>query len=884
MKIDISNLIGDLVEATVRSLKEDPDYEKFLDKETVTRKYASGREQQVTLRTALNYAQGNKQMDGDESNSYSAALGKIDKEANKKRGEFNTDDLPDDVKDDISKFQKQAKRKQDAENRRSGKDTDAAPDEKGVDKETLAAVGDEGGDDEDSREPKSDSEREEIRKKAYPKDGQTISYGSDENTGEPTDKNFPSDGVAKQTSWETGHNNGKPPALEKSKTTGRDIEAAPGDAGSLLNELGSNEVADLLQKISPDGDDLSDEDLAKILDDQFGKTHAAVQNGSQEKNKKPYMKRLIVAAQAGRRKHDRIKKALENAEGFNAENSQTETLYGAGDSLEAARQHMRSVNPPAQFFGQEGPITEVPSDERTKDEFREAISLSQLAAARKATGSSTTREDLEKLDLPFPADIIELSKGDSGKIVGINKDKMEEYINNLFPEDEESRKDPEKIKAFMEAVVLSAGGGNNPADTTTIVKDDKGNLIVLQHSDKADLKAQLANSTPNKEFIRAKQELERMERDGDISADIAAKAEKINEEAQSAIKEEEAGLSNVKKKGFGEMAEFVKDKEQAAMILKLVDESEDNDSTLKKKFDEMINSKKRDGSYNFNGETREERLQSFMNYLADENSKVSSKQNRIIEKIRAQMVKKPDVVTKDGEPWGAYQLDSSQQQAEIRKNVVKHIQERIAKLNELKDSQGRGVGDVLETKKIIDLLHLYQMDEPSRGVYINGITETIAGAEGVTKENLKKCLGVDNTEELIDRVRVGPPPAPEGGEYIADEKLGVPEAYLTRDVKNPEVDDEGKTLYWIYDENGKRTGKTSDKKQAAASGKKKGTAVPVGTVTAQKAVVYYEDRDGNRYEIATMATRAKGGPQSPLGTGYAWSKDMQDCLAGKNKD
>ena len=176
------------------------------------------------------------------------------------------------------------------------------------------------------------------------------------------------------------------------------------------------------------------------------------------------------------------------------------------------------------------------------------------------------------------------------------------------------------------------------------------------------------------------------------------------------------------------------------------------------------------------------------------------------------------------------------------------------------------------------------MDEPSRGVYINGITETIAGAEGVTKENLKKCLGVDNTEELLDRVRVGPPPAPEGEEYIADEKLGVPEAYLSRDVKNPEVDDEGKTLYWIYDEDGKRVGKTSDKKQAAASGKKKGTAVPVGTVTSQKAVVYYEDRDGNRYEIATMATRAKGGPQSPLGTGYAWSKDMQDCLAGKNKD
>ena len=73
---------------------------------------------------------------------------------------------------------------------------------------------------------------------------------------------------------------------KKSKTTKRPIEAAPGDAGSLFNELGSNEIADMLRKIEPDGDDLSDEDLAKILHDQFGKTHAAKQNGSGSKDKK----------------------------------------------------------------------------------------------------------------------------------------------------------------------------------------------------------------------------------------------------------------------------------------------------------------------------------------------------------------------------------------------------------------------------------------------------------------------------------------------------------------------------------------------------------------------------------------------------------------------
>ncbi len=876
MKIDISSLIGGLVEATVKSLKEDSDYQEFLKKKLVTRKYDDDKpDRQISVGGALQYAQDG-QMDGNQSASYSQALGLIDKEANKKNSGFDTEDLPDSVQDEIKKFKKQAQRAQDREDKKSAKDTDAAPDEREVDDETLAAVGDEGGDDEDSRVPKSDSEREEIRKKAYPKDGQTISYGSDKNTGEPTDKNFPSDGVAKQTSWETGHNNGKPPALKKSKTTGRDIEAAPGDAGSLLNELGSNEVADLLQKISPDGDDLSDEDLAKILDDQFGKTHAAVQNGSQEKNKKPYMKRLIVAAQAGRRKHDRLKTALENAEGFDAENSQSETLYGAADSLEAARQQVRSVQNPAKFYGQEGPITEVPSDERTKDEFKESIATSQLAAARKVTGGRNIKSRDELKDLPFPSDLIELSKGDSGKIVGINEEKMNQYIDDLFPEDEDARKDPEKIKSFMEALVLSAGGGNNPADTTTFVKDKNGNLIILQHSDKADLKAQLANSTPNKEIVRSQEELQRMENNGDVSGKVLSKATKINKDTQQKIKDEEAKLADVKREGFKKLSDFADNPKQATMIIELVNKSVDNDSTLKKKFYDIIN--------RYEGSTDEEKFQSFMNSLADEKTKVTGPQNRIVEKIRAQMVKKPDIVTENGKPWGAYQLDSSQQQAEIRKSVVRNIQNRVEELNKLKDNEGRPLGNVLETKKLIDLLHLYQMDEPSRGVYINGITETVAGKDGVTKENLRKCLGVDNTEELLDKVKVGPPQTPEGDDYVSDEELGVPEAFLTRDLKSPEVDGEGNTLYWIYDDDGKRMGKTPNKKQAAASGKKKGTAVPVGTVTAQKAVVYYEDREGNRYEIANMTSRAKGGPQSPLGTGYAWSKDLQDCLAGKNKD
>ena len=423
----------------------------------------------------------------------------------------------------------------------------------------------------------------------------------------------------------------------------------------------------------------------------------------------------------------------------------------------------------------------------------------------------------------------------------------------------------------MEALVLSAGGGNNPADTTTLINDIDGNLIVLQHSDKANLKAQLANSTPNKEYDRATEELERMATDGSIDEETADQAININVEAQEEIKKIEQGLSEVKRAALGRLAEFADDKNNAAMIMKLVNKSEGDDPTLKGKLHNLIKG--------MEGKTDVEKFQNFTKMLADPEHNVTGDQNRIIEKIRDQMSKHPEVVTEDGEPWGASQLDSSQEQAEIRKAAVSVIQTRIADLNELEDSEGRPLGDVIETRKLIDLLHLYQLDEPSRGVYVQGITETVAGADGVTKENLRRCLGVENSEELVGKIKVGPPVTPEGSEII-DKELGVAEANLTRDPSSPEVDEEGNVLYWIYNEEGKKIGKTPDKTKVGGTGK----AMPVGTVTAQKAVVYYEDESGKRFEIASMSVRAKGGPQAPLGTGYAWSPDMEKCLGKKDDE
>ena len=643
----------------------------------------------------------------------------------------------------------------------------------------------------------------------------------------------------------------------------------------------------MLHRLGSDGDNLSDEQLAQILHDQFKSSHAAKQNGFGSKDPlkiKNYNSKIMIAAQAGRRKYNRMKEALENAPDI-GDIENVETFYGSADSINAARKQVQNAE---RFFGQTGEITEVPTDERTRDEFREAIGSSVLAAARRLTdGKKTTEEDLAGLyddgkgELPFPDYLLspESVRDASGKlkhVININEEKLNEYIAELFPEDPGQRKDPEKIKKFMEATVLSAGGGNNPTDTTTFMKDNKDNLIVLQHSDKLNLKAQLANSTPNKEANRAIEEIERLQADELLAPEVAAEAYEIIDSSMQEIKKEEAKLSKVKEKPLEELAEFTKKPKNARMILQLIEDPE-GDTTIKPKALAMIEK--------FRGKNNEEKLHEFFKQLAGPGHKVTADQNRIIEKLRIQMTKQPDVVKKDGEPWGAFQLDSSQEQGQIRKSTIRLLQDRVAELNEINVSvndKDVPLGDVIETRKLIDVLHLYQVDVPPRGVFIQGMTEIVAGADGVTAENLRDCLNLkegENSEDLVGRIKVGPPIAPEGERWVADEELGVPEAFLRRDIKLPEVNEEGKVYYWLY-KDGKRVDKTTDKEAAAKTVKNK-VAVPVGTVTSQAAMAYWEDEKGQRREIASFDIRAKGGPQTPLGTGYAWSKEMEDCLGNK---
>ena len=118
------------------------------------------------------------------------------------------------------------------------------------------------------------------------------------------------------------------------------FKPAPGNAGSMLNEIISGEVADMITE----NPDLSDEEIIQILEDRFGESELFKQNkGSKPagdlktgdvpdgKDRGLYSK-LLIATRSGRRKH---KKALRKAEQNNFNNPTVSNYYGHSDSFDA---------------------------------------------------------------------------------------------------------------------------------------------------------------------------------------------------------------------------------------------------------------------------------------------------------------------------------------------------------------------------------------------------------------------------------------------------------------------------------------------------------------------------------------------------------------------
>ena len=326
--------------------------------------------------------------------------------------------------------------------------------------------------------------------------------------------NPPSDAKARTTALDLGFPTPKGATRGPSKITGEMAAPAPGNPGSMMNEVFSVEGCNVAEAfyerfgVAP-----TVEEMESILQEQFGNSQLAEDNGGP--NDSDYRKKLRIAAEASITKFDRLK----NAEAANANTEPPfgkmikppSEFYGAKDSIEAQAKMIRDLPDDAIIFGPDGPITEITDSPRTRAELEEAIA----AAVKKGHFADA--------DPSFNIGTASTPKIDEAAV----KDAVEKMIKN------------NDVKKFAELLALAGGGGANPSDTATFAQSEDGNLMILFHSDKMSTNDQQANSTLAQEARRQEVYLRELidSKPPQLSDDDAPVAAAILEEFSEILKE-----------------------------------------------------------------------------------------------------------------------------------------------------------------------------------------------------------------------------------------------------------------------------------------------------------------------------------------------------------
>ena len=231
---------------------------------------------------------------------------------------------------------------------------------------------------------------------------------------------------------------------------------APGNEGSAFNEILSGEGAEILEKYS----DLSAQELTKILVKQFcgtalgqenssGKPQAKATPDTPKGADKECYKKCSIAAQSAKRKHQRAQNIKDNlgpdGEGILGEETETTQFYGANESLDAQC---------------------------------EAIDNAETVLA--PNGTEIPRESTWTPDAPI-------------RNPGPPKEPYRDYHKRVQKWAKETGAKRTETGALDMA--MEGGGGENPSDTATFIKDENGNLVIAFASDKMTTNDIQANSS-----------------------------------------------------------------------------------------------------------------------------------------------------------------------------------------------------------------------------------------------------------------------------------------------------------------------------------------------------------------------------------------------------
>ena len=676
----------------------------------------------------------------------------------------------------------------------------------------------------------------------------------------------PSDAIARQTALDTGFPKKGTKPWPFSKVTGQDAAPAPGNAGSQMNEVFSVEGCNIAEAFYERfGTAPTVEEMEALLDEQFSESKLARDNGGP---KSPdYMKKLKIAAQASVTKFDRLQNAQTNNPEFGKMIRPPSEFYGAADSIEAQAAMIRDAEvPPNKIYGPAGPIEEITDNPRTREELIDSL----ISIAKKH----------HKQDPKGP-----YAKFASGSKSSPNVDvaAIESEVGNII--------DDNNVKQFVELLAYAGGGGANPSDTATFARSESGNLMVLFHSDKMSTEDQQANSTLGQEARRQEAYLNEL-----IKSDQLDDEQK--EQAQAALDEfvevfertSEADDSVDMAPAILKMMKNPKKKE--ALIAGLQRTAEENPNRIlivpQQPGESSKDFKERKAA--FLKKTPEEQrspeqIAAFLKHFAkpigdppEGRSPATGDQGKFFQKLKGHLGNDSPLSNEEME-----KIDSTAIGAERTKEVVGAIQARLAALDEITTKDGIPVGQYIETKNIIDKLHLYAMDDPSSLAYQSGMCATVIGNDVVNREVLRDVFGVESSQELIGKVKVGNAAAPEDDWVDPSIPGGVKNSLIQRSTDTFVKTADGDDVYFTVDEDGKINGTTTDPDEAQMKGKPP-KPVQVGVPTGQKSLFYAVLAHGEDCMFALQAARSKEGPGKPLQTAYTYGACMREGIEKYGKE
>lgn len=365
--------------------------------------------------------------------------------------------------------------------------------------------------------------------------------------------------------------------------------------------------------------------------------------------------------------------------------------------------------------------------------------------------------------------------------------------------------------------IKSSGGGENPSDTSTISIDEQGRAMVTFHSDKLSTADIQANSTPNKEY----EEFENYIDGSSLPEQQKEQAKRVVREGNKRLAEKEEELKSAANQPAREMAngdlsqilQNAKDNKNADGT-----PSKDPTSSRVKKVHSTTYTKPRIVKYlpegvDYDSATEEQKFKAYLDYMGDDDKELEPTEDQVKFLYRLAAQQGYDISGTLGK--------IREESLDIQRNMHRKLNETSVTLPSGKNMP---LGDYIEGQNLIDKLHLNAMDGDKNESGVSkypGLFNLNMGGVLVEGEQLKECLGVDDTEDFIDHFEVGTP-----------EQLDEP------------------TL---------------------SRGKEKYT-------TGRNIFVYAVTKNNKRIPVAFKTQRSKQGQSGKLSTTYQWHKEMQNCF------